>query len=141
LALLKEQLRVGTKAVDPQHIDRLIADLDADRSAVREKAMRELERAGRAAESALAKALKSNPSAEQRRRLRALLEPLEQTDSPSEALRRLRALEVLERIATPEAIEVLQVLARGTPEARLTQEAQAALQRLAGRPAAGRAER
>jgi hypothetical protein len=40
----------------------------------------------------------------------------------------------LERIGTPEARAVLARLADGGEEARLTQEAQAALERLAGAP-------
>ena len=49
----------------------------------------------------------------------------------------LRAVEVLERIGTPEARQVLAKLADGAPEARLTQEAKASLQRLAKRSAPG----
>lgn len=40
------------------------------------------------------------------------------------------SVQVLERIGTPEARELLAELAKGQPEARLTQEAQAALQHL-----------
>ena len=42
----------------------------------------------------------------------------------------LRALEVLERIGTPEARQILLSLAKGAPEAALTQEAKASLERL-----------
>jgi len=49
--------------------------------------------------------------------------------SPKQLLT-LRGLEVLEHIATPEAKQVLQKLAAGAPDARLTREAKAALQRL-----------
>jgi hypothetical protein len=54
----------------------------------------------------------------------------------SRRLRRDRALAVLERIGTPAAREFLQTLAEGMPEARLTQEAKASLERLARRTAA-----
>jgi len=50
-------------------------------------------------------------------------------------LRQLREIQVLEHIGTPEAQEVLKKLAQGAPEARLTQEAKAALDRLSKRSA------
>ena len=50
---------------------------------------------------------------------------------PPEALRGVRGVQVLEMIANPEARKVLAVLAGGAAGARLTQEAQASLERLA----------
>ena len=50
---------------------------------------------------------------------------------PPEALRAVRGVQVLETIANPDAQKVLAVLAGGAAGARLTQEAQAALKRLA----------
>jgi hypothetical protein len=47
-----------------------------------------------------------------------------------ETLRQLRAVQALEHIGSSEARQVLAVLARGAPEARLTHEANAALTRL-----------
>jgi len=41
----------------------------------------------------------------------------------------VRAVEVLESLGTPKAREVLQTLAKGAAEARLTREAKAALER------------
>ena len=82
------------------------------------------------------KALESDPSPEARRRIGKLLDALAGPVTAGEALRVLRAVEVLEYIGTPEAQAVLKELAQGAPEARLTQEAKAALDRLAKRPAA-----
>jgi hypothetical protein len=48
-----------------------------------------------------------------------------------EWVRAVRAVAVLEQIGTPEARQVLEALARGAPDALLTQDAQAALGRLA----------
>jgi hypothetical protein len=45
---------------------------------------------------------------------------------------------VLERAGTPEACRLLEALAQGIPEARLTQEAKAARERLASRMPADR---
>jgi HEAT repeat protein len=77
-------------------------------------------------------ALRNRPSPEQRRSIEQLLDTLYTVRSP-EALRQLRAIEILERIGTPEAVEVLQKLAHGATEARPTQEAKASLERLAKR--------
>jgi RNA polymerase sigma factor (sigma-70 family) len=49
--------------------------------------------------------------------------------------------EILEHVGTPQARQALQTLAEGAPAAWLTQEAKAALQRLARRPAARPSER
>ena len=50
-----------------------------------------------------------------------------------EARRNLRAVGILENIATPEAKKLLETLATGAPEARLTQEAKASLDRVVRR--------
>jgi hypothetical protein len=52
-----------------------------------------------------------------------------------ERLQQLRAVEVLEQIDTPEALRVLESLARGAAAARLTEDAKVALQYLAKRAA------
>jgi RNA polymerase sigma factor (sigma-70 family) len=120
--------------VTEERLVRLIADLGSKEFDVREKATRELERVGELATAAYRKALDGRPGAETRRRVEALLDKQVGWWSPSgEQLQALRALEVLERIATAEARKLLQALAGGAPEARLTQEATAALQRLARR--------
>jgi WD40 repeat protein len=119
-------------AADGRGIARLIADLDSDQFATRERASRELREQGEAAEPALRKALTGNPSAELRRRVKEALEALDPARS-AVRFRVVRAVEVLEYAGTGEARRVLQALARGAPEFRLTQEATASLQRLARR--------
>jgi hypothetical protein len=52
---------------------------------------------------------------------------------PPEVLRQVRVVEALERARTPAARRLLADLARGTTEARLTQEAAAALARVGGK--------
>jgi RNA polymerase sigma factor (sigma-70 family) len=125
--------RMQPIVADARRIARLIADLDDDAFAVRERATVELEKMGMLARPALSRALATKPPLEARRRLQRLLDKSvqEQVESivPSECLRTLRALEVLERIGTPEARQVLRAMAEGTPEAWLTQEAKAALNR------------
>jgi hypothetical protein len=62
------------------------------------------------------------------KRLEMLLTALR---TPSSAtLRTLRAIRVLEYVGTPEASEVLRALSGGAPEARVTEEAKEALDRL-----------
>ena len=80
-------------------------------------------------------ALSGRQSAEARRRTEHALEVARTAPLPSDTLRGVRALEVLESAATVEAKAVLEKLALGTPEARLTQEAKASLKRLAKRAA------
>jgi WD40 repeat protein len=118
---------------DPKKIAQLVKDLDAEDFDVREQASKELAKIAEVAEGALSAALKSSPSAEARRRAEDLLAKI-QKDPAGEALQALRAVEVLEHIGTPEASRVLEGLARGAPEARLTRDARAALDRLGRRP-------
>jgi WD40 repeat protein len=133
IPFLKERLR-PIAPVEAAQLARLIARLDDDDFAAREKATRELESLGDAAEASLEQALKDgSPEAQSRaeKLLRALRPPL----PPGERLRSLRAVAALEYAGTPEARRVLETLAGGAPEARLTREAKAALKRLTPRSA------
>jgi RNA polymerase sigma factor (sigma-70 family) len=123
---------------EAKEIHRLIADLDSDDFNEREKASTDLARIGAHAEDALLATLAGKPSLEASRRMKSLLESLEQHPAPlpAEELQSLRALEVLERIGSPDARRVLKTLAAGG-EARLTREAQASLIRLDKTTAAG----
>jgi hypothetical protein len=120
------------KAASPPDLKRLsllIADLDSDEFAVREKAQKELERIGEYAMPALRKALESKPSVEARRRIESVLKK-PRTLAP-ETVQALRAVEELENIGTPDARQLLEALAEGAPEASLTLNAKASLERLA----------
>jgi WD40 repeat protein len=133
ISLLGERLRPAIAKVSPELVDRLITDLDAENFKTRQKARRELAKLGELCEPALRRALAKRPSLELRRSLQELLSQLdeERKGSPSgDVLRGARAVEVLEQIGTPEARQVLKTLAKGAPLARLTHEAQAALQRI-----------
>jgi hypothetical protein len=120
---------------DPERLTRLLAGLDSDQFAVRDQATRDLEALGELAEASLRKLLAAKPSLETRRRIADLLHRLSGPLPPGECLRCLRALEVLERAGTKEAQRVLQMLANGAPQARLTREAKAALSRRSQRKA------
>jgi WD40 repeat protein len=138
VALLAGQVKPAeTKSAPAEAIARWIAGLDAEHFDERQKAIKELEGLGRAAEQPLRKALAANPSAEARRRIEDLLDKMNDSGPSPDELRPLRAVEVLEGIGTPAARQGREALARGAPEAHLTQEAKASLRRLARRPAAG----
>jgi hypothetical protein len=129
-AFLAERLRAA-EAVPPPHVAALIADLDNRRYAAREKAMSELEKLGDRVEPFLQQALAANPPLEVQRRLERILARLTQDGPPAEQMRILRAVEALEMLGTAEARQVLQRLAEGAPGARATEQARAALRRLA----------
>jgi hypothetical protein len=134
VSFLKGELR-PIPDVDRQRLANLVAGLNAAAPAARDSATRELRALGELAGPALREGFKDLPSEEMRRRLQLLLKPLEGPTEFPATMRAVRAVEVLEYIATPEACQVLQGLARGAPAAWQTQHAQAALHRLAKRAA------
>jgi dipeptidyl aminopeptidase/acylaminoacyl peptidase len=116
----------------PERLRQLIADLDSDSFAARERASRDLAGVVLQAEAALRQALAETKSEEVRRRIPPILKLTEKpnekwTVQDPETLRGGRAVWALQRIGTPAARAVLQRLAEGAPQARLTQEARAAL--------------
>jgi hypothetical protein len=131
LPLLKERVRPVSPA-DAKRVAQLLTELESKRFAVRQKAVRELEKLGAAAESGLRRALAEKPSLETWRQLEKLVTQLEYAKSSGQ-LRLLRAMEVLEDIGNAEAQQVLAALAKGAPHTRLSDEAKASLDRLARR--------
>jgi WD40 repeat protein len=124
IPFLQKQLKAKAVA-DRQHVARLIADLDNDNFAVRQKASAELERLEDRVKPGIREALAGQPSLEVRRRLESLLDKLAYFE-----LRELRAVQVLERTGIAEAKEVLETLAKGGEKLQLTEDARAALDRL-----------
>jgi WD40 repeat protein len=124
-------------AAGAAEVKRLLADLEADQFKVRQQATRTLARLHDQAKHSLEEVLKGKPTLELRRRVEMLLKRLDGPLAEPEVCRGLRALEVLEQIGTAEARQLLGALAKGLPEARVTQEAQASLQRLGKRALAG----
>jgi hypothetical protein len=132
VGLLRERLKPAT-GTDAKQIEQLIGQLNDDDFTVREKASEELAKLGALAEKALRAAAKDPASAESARRVAELLKKLDAGAASGGALRETRALEVLEAVGTPEARKVLEGLAKGAPDAALTREARASLERLARR--------
>jgi RNA polymerase sigma factor (sigma-70 family) len=118
-------------APDSKLVVQLIADLDSDNFAARQKATAALEKLGDVVVPQLRAALEKRPALEAARRIEKILDSIAGLPLPPEKLRDLRAVEALEYIATASARTVLQVLAEGAAGAPLTRDSQAALQRLA----------
>jgi hypothetical protein len=131
LSLLKQRLPsiYGDRIPD---LAKWLADLDSNQFKVRAKASKDIEKAGKLAEPALWKLLAAKPALEVVRRVEALLAKLEAAQGPAPDgawLQALRAIETVERLGTPEAHDLLEALARTTPETWISWEARQALAR------------
>jgi RNA polymerase sigma factor (sigma-70 family) len=135
VGLLRGHLRPVSPldAAGQRRLRRWLADLDGDDFPTRQRAARELEALGELAEPALRAALEAGPTPEVRRQIEGLLEALSAW-TPAR-LRVSRAVAALEMAGTADARRLLAELAGGAPEVLQTREAQAALARLAKRPA------
>jgi WD40 repeat protein len=131
--LLREKLRPAA-AEEVERARRLLKDLDSDQFDRRKTAESELEKLIDVAEPLLRERLKNNPPLELRQRIERVLQTTGGCLLDPQRLRTLRAVELLEQIGTAEARQLLEALAGGAPEARVTQEARATLKRL-GEPA------
>jgi len=117
-------------ALDPMHLEALIAGLESDRFTVRQKASAELESLidKVEVERALGKVLESKPSLDLRSRAEQLLR--RKVVLTPEQLRWMRTVQVLEMVASAEAKEMLNSLAREGPTWHTRHEAETALARL-----------
>jgi hypothetical protein len=133
LPLLERALE-RSKLPDDAQIRRLVATLDAETFAERQRATAELQRLGKSIEAALRQVLADEPSLELRRRVESLLAQVDRPAPLSAAfLRGLRALESLEQIGTPQARQVLEKFAGEATDVQLGREAKASLERLGRR--------
>jgi len=118
------------RAPDPRDIARWIDDLDNSKIEVRQQATARLKGLGLDAAWALRVTQKRTLSLEHQRRIEKLLKEIEVPTSAAPTPRGLRVLDLLEEHASSEAIALVETLARGTPGAWLTAEAQATSRRL-----------
>jgi hypothetical protein len=118
---------------DAARVKALIAKLDHDDFATRERATAELKGLWRFAAAALREVVAKSTSAEARRRAAGIVKEMESPVLSAGELRGVRAVEVLEWIGTKEARVVVEKLAKGAVEARMTREAGAACKRWGGR--------
>ncbi|OAI46637.1 hypothetical protein AYO44_11010 [Planctomycetaceae bacterium SCGC AG-212-F19] len=129
-------LKVRLKPGGPPERDRgararkLVAELDSDQFAVRERATEELEKWEYDAIPVLRERLAEKPSLEVVRRIERILQKLGAQSPNPELARTLRSVRVLEAIGTREAQQVLETLASGEPEGLPTRAARAALERI-----------
>jgi WD40 repeat protein len=127
LNLLRERLPPATAVtLDAKRLKQWLDDLDDESFETRRQAEAEIEKLGEAARPALQKTAAGQPSEHVRRTIDLLIAKL---DAPQLA-RPARSVEVLELIGTPAARDLLEKLAKGAPEARLTKEAQSSLARV-----------
>jgi RNA polymerase sigma factor (sigma-70 family) len=132
LPLLRAKLRPAPVPTDAD-LDRLVGQLDAEAFADREKASAELEQFGPNAVAGVKDRLTRVASEEIRKRLTRFLARYDGPDPSPYQVRCVRGVGVLEAIGSAEAKQLLESLAKGAPEANLTREAKAALERLARR--------
>jgi WD40 repeat protein len=118
--------------IDPKLLDKLFDELNSEKFKVREKASFELEKLGDLALGELQKRLVQKPTLELRQRMEKLLLKLLGPVTSPEMMQQMRAIEALEKMGTPEALEVLVGLAKGAPGHRVTEDASAAAKRLRG---------
>jgi hypothetical protein len=125
--LLRERMKT-IPPPDPKKVAFLLGQLDDPQFKVRQNATLELEKMSEGAQPALQAAARSSPSLEKARRINELLGKLQ--EMKGKRLHDVRGVEVLEHLHDPEAVVLLQSFSRGAPYARLTTEAQQALERL-----------
>lgn len=133
IPFLRKRLTPVPKA-DTERIARLIEDLQKGDYNQRKRAVRELRKIGAAAAPALARSQERGYDP----LLRRLMFEFANLAPPPEQVRALRALGVLELIGNAGARKLLSELAGGAPEAALTLQAKAALERL-GKAGPGKA--
>jgi WD40 repeat protein len=119
------------KSVDSVKLKQWLADLGADKFAVRETASRELQRLGRLIEPELHDARTKPANEEMLARIESLIHKIPRERSATEIVQ-ARAVAAMEIASNDEAKNLLTEWAAGAPGARLTIDAKAALRRLNG---------
>jgi WD40 repeat protein len=129
---LQERLQ-ALPQVHTQTIERFIVDLGDKRFRVRRRALAGLEKLLEIAAPFLTQAIGKETDLEVRYRLELLLRKHEKQEPSAACLAALRTLEVLERLRTPEAEQVLERLARQSPQTWLAHLAAPPLKRCRSR--------
>jgi WD40 repeat protein len=130
IELAGKRLRPTKRSELPDRVAALAARFDSKAAADRDRAAAELTKLGPEASPILRRILADKPSAEVRRRVEPVWQKLARNPS-AEQLLAVRAVALLEMVGTQASRRLLEELASGAPEARLTQEAKTALRRVA----------
>ena len=129
VAWVRDKLK-PTFAADPNHVAKLLLQLESDQFKARQQAVTEMLQIGEQLLPAIDKALAANPALESRLRLQDLRTRLTSFTLQGERLQAFRAVELLERIGSADARQLLRTFADGAPRAMLTSAAQEALARM-----------
>ena len=131
LELIRARLESLTSPANAEHIGELIAALDHDEYAVRERATAELMKLREVAAVALKNAREETASLEVKKRIDKILNS-EATPlvTRSDERRLLRVIQILEQIGTPDAQQLLDLLSREIASAKVKREAQQAITRM-----------
>lgn len=130
LPLFRTKLHPIPPAPDNNELRGLVAALDSSRFVERESAVARLLEAGGPALPILRHDLQRSVSADHRQRTQQLIDAIESPRSLAANLQMSRAVEVLENLKAPDARELLQLMARGRPDAWATRRAKWALSQL-----------
>jgi hypothetical protein len=122
---LLRDLRESQQPLPDKLFARLLADLDDDDFAVRQKATEELQRHGERVQAQVARALQGQPSPEAKGRLKHVLDAI--AKGPPPIVR--TTLSQLGQAKNDQARVILRVLAEGQTDSWASKEAKAALQR------------
>ncbi len=128
-AFLRQRVKPSTIKVDEQRVAHLVVALESDSFRERQQATKELTELRDLAGPLLRKVLDTKPSPEVERRILGILKQFEVPTVGTDLLRALRSIEILEAIGASDAQQVLEMLAKGIPDALVTREAQAAIGR------------
>jgi hypothetical protein len=111
-------------------VEQWMVNLDDQVFTVRDQAMKDLKDVVHTFGPLIKTRQEKEPAGEIRNRLTFLLKQTAGEPLPASLVRELRALAILEQIATAEAVQLLTDLANGAPQARLTNEARDANERV-----------
>jgi hypothetical protein len=129
LAIIRKEMPPVAKERQKQ-VEAWIAELDDEDFKRRDAAMEKLQGAAHAFAPLLTARHKAAGPGEIRNRLTFVLNLMDKEKTPMPLVRETRVVELLELLASADARQVLKELAAGAPDARLTCEARAALERL-----------